>query len=133
MWCVATGGTRARLVRGTALRFEAGQPGSTSEGLRLHARSLDPAALGVGFVHSALEGRWGGAAVLADLLIVRADHPILRDDARADRLVRDLRGITRAFRAENGLPEPDPGASRQDARDLPRARHANCGKETSLQ
>lgn len=115
-------------MRGTVLRFEAGLPGFTSEGLGLHAWSLDPALLGVGFVPSALEGRWGGAALLADLLIVRAGHPILRDDARADRLVRDLQDITRAFRAENGLPEPDPGASRQHARDLPRARHAICGR-----
>lgn len=57
------------------------------------------------YLDSALEGWWGGAAVLADHLIVSPDHPILSDDDRADRLVRDLQSITRRFREAAGSAE----------------------------
>ena len=79
-----------------------------------NAWSIDPSGLGVSFLHSALEGRWGGAAMLADRLIVPLDHAIVGDDDRADRLVRDLQDITRAFRSANGLPPegvPSPPAA----------------------
>jgi hypothetical protein len=104
VWAIASGEALGRLLRGTVLHLVGLFPDPYYEGLGLNAWSADPALLGVPFLHSALEGRWGGAAVLADQLIVPLDHPIVGDDARADRLVRDLQDITRAFREANGLP-----------------------------
>ena len=101
---VAAAGDEARLSRGTTLRLEAVREDRSWEGAGTNFWSIGESDLGVGFIHSALEGRWGGAAVLADGLLVTLDHPIVGDFARADRLVADLQAITRAFRVANGLP-----------------------------
>ena len=115
VWAVAAGNAAERLRRGTVLRLESVLPDRYHEGMGVNAWSVDTADLDVPFLHSALEGRWGGAAVLADRLIVPLDHPIVGDDKRADGLVRDLQDITRAFRDANGLPpdgdSPSPAAA----------------------
>jgi len=104
VWSVAHGRAKARLRCGSILRLEAVCPDPHVEALGTNFWSIDRADLGVSFIHSALEGRWGGAASLADNLIVPTDHPLVGDLARADRLVLDLQEITRAFRVANGLP-----------------------------
>jgi hypothetical protein len=104
VWGIASSGCAARLVRGTVLRLAAVIPDSHLGGLGTNFWSVEGTELGVRFIHSALEGRWGGAAVLADQLIVPIDHPIVGDGDRAEDLVRDLQDITRAFRVANDLP-----------------------------
>lgn len=101
---VASAGSRVRLPAGSQLRLLDCVPDIYYEGMGVNVWSIDDAGLGVPFLHSALEGRWGGAALLADHLIVPRDHPIAGDDDRADRLVRDLQAIIRTFREANGLP-----------------------------
>jgi hypothetical protein len=110
---IAAAESGARLARGMVLRLEAVREDRTWEGMGTNFWSIDDSDLGVRFIHSALEGRWGGAAVLADGLIVPLGHPLVGDSARADRLVVDLQTITRAFRAANGLPAggEDPSAA----------------------
>jgi hypothetical protein len=108
---IAAAGVPERLCRGEVLRLEAVRVDRYWEGMGTNFWSVDGGRLGVGFIHSALEGRWGGAAVLADGLIVPVGHPIVGDAARADRLVADLQTITRAFRAANGLPADGEAAS----------------------
>jgi hypothetical protein len=101
---IAEGRSPGRLLRGTLLRLEAVQPDRFLDGVGANFWSVPDASLDVGFIHSALEARWGGAARLADILIVPASHPFLGDDERADRLVRDLQEIARSFRIAAGLP-----------------------------
>ena len=103
----ATASSEARLMPGIPLRLEDAIPDRYYEGMGTNYWAFDPADatdLGVPWIHSALEGRWGGSAVLGDYLIVPIDHPIVGDAERADRLVRDLQEITRAFRVTAGLP-----------------------------
>ena len=76
--------------RGTALRFEGSIPDQMHEELGSSFWSLpsgdDAARLGVRFLASAFEGRWGGAAHLGDHLIVPAGHPLLDDPSRSRQL-----------------------------------------------
>ena len=99
-------GVQSHILRGTVLRLAAVMPDFSWEGMGTNFWSVDEADLGAPFLRSALEGRWGGAAVLADQLVVPIDHPIVGNDERADRLVRDLQDITRTFRAASGLSIP---------------------------
>lgn len=101
---IASSGLRGRLVRGTIIRLESSVLDRYLEGMGMNFWSVEGGELDVPFLRSALEGRWGPAAVLADGLIVPVDHPIVGDDERADRLVRDLQDITRTFRVANDLP-----------------------------
>ncbi len=103
-WRIASASSPALLLRGTILRLEAVIPDRFLEGLGTNFWSTEDASLDVRYIHSALEGRWGPAALLADGLIVPIDHPIVGNDERAERLVRDLQQITRDFRSKNGLP-----------------------------
>ena len=104
MGAVAAGNGAGRLLRGTVLRFEGSVIDRVVDGIGVDVWSVDETDWGVPFLRSAFEGRWGGAPALANLLIVPLDHPIVGDDDRADRLVRDLQDITRAVRRANGLP-----------------------------
>jgi len=104
VWSVADARSEARLMRGTVLRLETVGEDRSWERLGSNAWSIEPSDLGVGFIHSALENRWGGPPLLADALIVPLDHPIVGDSASADRLVTDLQDITRAFRIRIGQP-----------------------------
>ncbi len=65
---------------------------------------------------SALEGRWGIDALLADALIVPLGTPLASDPAAQRRLLDDLRTITVAFRVEHGLP---PEGAKEDPRAEP--------------
>ena len=103
-WSVADARSETRLMRGTVLRLEAVGWDRAWERLGSNAWSGDPTTTGVGFIHSALEDRWGGPPLLADALIVPLDHPIVGDSSRADRLVADLQDITRTFRVRIGQP-----------------------------
>jgi hypothetical protein len=109
---IADAGSPGRLLRGTPLRLESVQDDRYWEGLGTNFWSVDDPDLDVGFIHSALEGRWGVTSVLADCLIVPIDHPIVGEDERADRLVRDLQAITVAFRDAHGLSPREPGVPR---------------------
>jgi hypothetical protein len=100
---VAAGDDPERLLRGTVLRLECCVIDRVVDGIGVNVWSVTEADLGVPFLRSAFEGRWGGAPALANLLIVPLDHPIVGDDERADRLVRDLQDITRAVREADGL------------------------------
>jgi hypothetical protein len=104
IWGIASAGSQARLLPGSILRLESVREDRYWEGMGTNFWSIDEPGLGVVYLHSALEGRWGGPAVLADALLVPADHPFLGDAERAERLVRDLQSITRQFRAAHGLP-----------------------------
>lgn len=93
---------RVRLFAGTPLRLVARIPDLTDTGLGANVWRLSRRRLGrAPFIHSAREGRWGGAAVLGDCLILPFEHPLLGNAARADRLVRDLQEITLSFRARH--------------------------------
>jgi len=98
---IAEGGTPGRLVRGTPLQYFEAQPDLSYEAMGNFVWSV--AGLDVPYIHSAMEGRWGGAALLADALIVPRDHPWVGDDAQADKLVLNLREIVLDFRRVNGL------------------------------
>ena len=111
---IAAGAVGKRILRGTVVRLRDVIPDGSWEGLGTNYWSIDDAELGVPFLQSALEGRWGGAAMLADALIVPVDHPIVGDDVRADRLVLDLQDITRAFRVAHRLPAEGESASPTD-------------------
>jgi hypothetical protein len=104
VYSIAKADSEGRLLRGTPLRLESVQPDRYWDAMGTNFWSVDDSDLDVRFIHTALEGRWGPPAVLADGLIVPIDHPIVGDDERADRLVRDLKAITFAFRAAHGLP-----------------------------
>jgi hypothetical protein len=104
IYSIAEGAPDGRLLRGTVLRLEAVCDDRYGEGMGTNFWSLPEGGIDVALVHSALEGRWGGSAVLADALIVPIDHPFLGDDDRADRLVRDLQDVVRSFRITAGLP-----------------------------
>jgi hypothetical protein len=101
---IADSRTPDRLQPGVVLRLESVQADPWYEGMGTNFWSVADDQFDVRYIHSAFEGRWGGTAVLADALIVPIDHPIVRDPGRADRLVRDLQEITRAFRVRAGLP-----------------------------
>jgi hypothetical protein len=98
---IASGDDAERICSGTALRLEAAL--QADEHLGTNYWSVVNDDLDVSYVQSALGGRWGGAACLADVLIVPIEHPIVGDTERADRLVRDLQAVTLGFRMANGL------------------------------
>ncbi len=98
---ITAGDAAERIHAGTALRLEAALQADEHMGTNYWSVVNDD--LDVSFVNSALGGRWGGAACLADGLIVPIEHPIVGDRKRADRLVRDLQAVTRSFRTANGL------------------------------
>ena len=81
VWSVADARSETRLMRGTVLRLEAVGWDRAWERLGSNAWAGDPTTLGVGFIHSALEDRWGGPPLLADALIVPLDHPIVGDSS----------------------------------------------------
>jgi hypothetical protein len=98
---IASGSSSLRLSRGTALRFVVARPDHMWEGMGDFVWSV--VGSDVPYLRTAMEGRWGGAALLADALIVPHEHPWVGDEARADELVRGLQTVVTTFRQENRL------------------------------
>jgi hypothetical protein len=97
---VASGRTGPIIPAGTTLRLLAELPDPSYEGL---GANLWQGTTDGRFYATALEGRWGFEAVLADALIVPADTAALDDRDSGQRLLGELRAVTSEFRRTRGL------------------------------